>query len=65
MYNLLKEHKVPMNDFIIYDREADGGENFEEYPNKIVVHGKTIEKPFVEKPFDADNHFIHVYYGDE
>lgn len=28
-----------------------------------MIDGSKIIKPFVEKPFDAENHHIHIYYN--
>jgi hypothetical protein len=33
-----------------------------EYDDSIVVNGVTIQKPFVEKPVNAENHNISIYY---
>lgn len=33
-----------------------------EFDNHIMVGNKKISKPFVEKPFDAENHQIRIYY---
>lgn len=30
--------------------------------NGIEYEGQTLEKPFVEKPADAENHYINIYY---
>mmetsp|Transcript_22354 Transcript_22354/g.34107 ORF Transcript_22354/g.34107 Transcript_22354/m.34107 type:complete len:1540 (-) Transcript_22354:14-4633(-) len=35
---------------------------FVEYDDHIEVNGVTIHKPFVEKPVDADDHNIAIYY---
>ena len=37
-------------------------DNFEEYEDHIVVGSETFYKPFVEKPVDAEDHNIHIYY---
>ena len=37
-------------------------ENFEEYEDHVVVGTETFYKPFVEKPVDAEDHNIHIYY---
>lgn len=37
-------------------------ENFEEYEDHVVVGSETFYKPFVEKPVDAEDHNIHIYY---
>lgn len=36
--------------------------NFEEYDDHIVIGEETFQKPFVEKPVDAEDHNIHIYY---
>ena len=28
----------------------------------VELNGVRISKPFVEKPFDGDNHNVHIYY---
>ncbi len=33
-----------------------------EADDNIIVNGVTITKPFVEKPVDADDHNIYIYY---
>jgi hypothetical protein len=49
--------------------EADGAGSFcpediefEEHDDHIEVNGVVIHKPFVEKPVDADDHNIAIYY---
>ena len=33
-----------------------------ESDDSIEINGVTIEKPFVEKPVNADDHNVHIYY---
>lgn len=33
-----------------------------EHDNFIVYNGRKLDKPFVEKPEDADRHDIYIYY---
>ena len=37
-------------------------DNFEEFEDHIVVGNETFYKPFVEKPVNAEDHNIHIYY---
>lgn len=34
----------------------------EEFDNHILVNGTMVKKPFVEKPIDAEDHDIRIYY---
>ncbi|XP_029178378.1 inositol hexakisphosphate and diphosphoinositol-pentakisphosphate kinase-like [Nylanderia fulva] len=34
----------------------------EEHEDFIKINGKVLEKPFVEKPSDSENHYIYIYY---
>lgn len=47
-----------------YDIDAPGSlpEVIEE-TDSLTVNGKTITKPFVEKPADGEDHRIHIYYN--
>ena len=50
------------SDFV--ENHESGGEEseLEEYDDHIEVDGVAIHKPFVEKPVDADDHNIAIYY---
>eukprot|EP00435_Cladocopium_sp_Y103_P058969 s913_g20.t3 len=65
VYNMLKDWCIPCPDHIIveHDKVAPMGPNIlQETDNFIVFNGKKVEKPFVEKPEDADRHDIYIYY---
>jgi inositol-hexakisphosphate/diphosphoinositol-pentakisphosphate 1-kinase len=44
------------------DGNGSNDQDVIEYDDSIVVNGITIQKPFVEKPVNAENHNIAIYY---
>jgi len=44
------------------DSDHDAESELVEYDDHIEVNGVRIDKPFVEKPVDADDHNIAIYY---
>ncbi|KAG5189279.1 histidine phosphatase superfamily-domain-containing protein [Tribonema minus] len=63
IYGKLASVGVPTPRHVIVNRE--GGSSCDaviESEDSISVNGVTLHKPFVEKPLDADNHHIHIYY---
>ena len=75
VYEILKAHDIPTPPHIVANRNdpAPAGtmpthavdfeaENFAEYEDYVEVDGERIDKPFVEKPADAENHNICIYY---
>ena len=65
VYKLMSAWCIPCPDHIIveHNQVAPLGPNvLQEHDNFIVYNGKKIEKPFVEKPEDADRHDIYIYY---
>mmetsp|Transcript_9745 Transcript_9745/g.33689 ORF Transcript_9745/g.33689 Transcript_9745/m.33689 type:complete len:1217 (+) Transcript_9745:54-3704(+) len=67
VYKTLQAAGVPMPRHVCMSRdwEETGGvppQTFEEFDDYIIVNGTRMEKPFVEKPVDADDHNIHIYY---
>jgi len=63
VYDLLESIQVPVAKHVYLERDVPGApcvlEEFDEY---IIVNGVQINKPFLEKPVDADDHNIHIYY---
>lgn len=68
VYALLSENGIPRPRSVLVERDENGelqgraAESFVETDDYIIVGGEKVEKPFVEKPVDADNHNICIYY---
>ncbi|CAI5526014.1 unnamed protein product, partial [Closterium sp. Naga37s-1] len=65
VYAKLEEHGLMMPTYAIVNREGEGEaaeEEFEEEEDYVVIAGKRINKPFVEKPVDGDDHSVMIYY---
>ena len=58
---LLIENNIPTPEYAILDR-TNPNHNVLEYDDKVIINGKTIYKPFIEKPVNAEDHNIYVYY---
>ena len=59
--NILMKYNIPTPRYAVLDR-ADPNHTVIEYDDKIIINGITIRKPFVEKPMNAEDHNIYVYY---
>jgi inositol hexakisphosphate/diphosphoinositol-pentakisphosphate kinase len=77
IYKLLKKYDIPVADHTFVKRynnsihenlstsnykELEDQPVVKEFDNHILINNKKIQKPFVEKPFDAENHNIRIYY---
>ena len=64
VYRTLEAHGITVPVHAILERDAEGNTLTEvhETDDYITIGGRRINKPFVEKPVDADDHNIHVYY---
>eukprot|EP00485_Elphidium_margaritaceum_P001590 CAMPEP_0202689928 /NCGR_PEP_ID=MMETSP1385-20130828/5094_1 /ASSEMBLY_ACC=CAM_ASM_000861 /TAXON_ID=933848 /ORGANISM="Elphidium margaritaceum" /LENGTH=1059 /DNA_ID=CAMNT_0049345147 /DNA_START=134 /DNA_END=3313 /DNA_ORIENTATION=+ len=58
---ILIAHNIPTPRYAVLNRD-DPQHSVAEYDDKIVVNGTTIRKPFVEKPLNAEDHNVYVYY---
>lgn len=64
VYERLEMYGIPVPRYALVNREVPYQEldYFIEEEDYIEVHGNRFWKPFVEKPVDADNHSIMIYY---
>jgi inositol-hexakisphosphate/diphosphoinositol-pentakisphosphate 1-kinase len=64
VYEMLESQKIDVPPHVYCERDVPGQAEpvIEEYDEYIVVNGVTINKPLVEKPVDAEDHNIYIYY---
>lgn len=64
VYQLLTESSIPTPRHVFVNRDGFAGEptDFVEDEDYIEANGVRINKPFVEKPVDAEDHNINIYY---
>ncbi|EDO36324.1 predicted protein, partial [Nematostella vectensis] len=65
VYELLKEGNIETPRYAILMRDEDGNPidtNFVELEDSIQIGNVVFQKPFVEKPVDAEDHNVFIYY---
>ena len=56
----LLDMNLPEKEELLYqDPELD----FKEYEDFLMINGEKLSKPFVEKPINAEDHEIKIYYS--
>ncbi|KAL1510203.1 hypothetical protein AB1Y20_006533 [Prymnesium parvum] len=65
VYQTLVEAGVPTPKHAVHDHANPAcAEDLVVHDDYLEIKGVRINKPFVEKPVDADDHRIHIYYPD-
>jgi len=63
VYRILEREGIELPRYAVLDRTLPPDTiQFEEQDDSVVVNGVTFNKPFVEKPVDAEDHNIIIYY---
>ncbi|XWS30276.1 hypothetical protein CRYUN_Cryun24cG0102800 [Craigia yunnanensis] len=64
VYERLEMYGIPVPRYALVNREVayQALDYFIEEEDYVEVHGNRFWKPFVEKPVEADNHSIMIYY---
>jgi len=68
VYKTLQDSNVSVPKHVTVNRNDEevagekDPEGFEEDADYVVMNGVKIDKPFVEKPVDGDDHNIYIYY---
>lgn len=63
LYELLEKNGIPTFRHIYADRRNGNDVKVTDTDDYIELDGKRMKKPVVEKPFDANDHNIHIYYS--
>lgn len=64
-YSALRRNNIPISRHVFCSRDGFEGEPepvIEEHLDFIVVNGVRMDKPFVEKPADSEDHNLRLYY---
>eukprot|EP00698_Gefionella_okellyi_P026042 TRINITY_DN9805_c0_g1_i1.p1 TRINITY_DN9805_c0_g1~~TRINITY_DN9805_c0_g1_i1.p1 ORF type:complete len:319 (-),score=38.65 TRINITY_DN9805_c0_g1_i1:168-1124(-) len=62
LYHTMDNAGIPHGNYLAVIRGPDRRDDFTQDGDTIQFQGKMLRKPFVEKPFDADNHDVFVYF---
>eukprot|EP00048_Salpingoeca_helianthica_P003890 m.71548 g.71548 ORF g.71548 m.71548 type:complete len:1135 (+) comp12954_c0_seq1:1094-4498(+) len=63
VFRVLRENGIPVPPHMIVSRDQGAQPVLIEREDVIICGDQSIQKPFVEKPVNADNHEIYVYFA--
>jgi hypothetical protein len=58
VYNILSLERIELPRNAVLERDGINEPEFEEDDDHVIVNGVTFNKPFVEKPIDAEVYII-------
>ena len=62
MYRQCEKFGIPIPDWVECNREGPSHPSFVEELDRLIINGKVIEKPFVEKPRLSEDHSVYIYF---
>lgn len=62
MLTFAQSHNIPVPEHVVMSRDVPNPPSFVEEDDSIIVDGKRLCKPFVEKPVSGEDHNVYVYY---
>ena len=64
MYRQCEKFGIPIPDWVECNRDGPPSTHatFIEELDRVIINGKAIEKPFVEKPRLSDDHSVYIYF---
>lgn len=63
VYEVLQAHGIDVPRHVYLERDKpDQPHEVEEFDEYVVINGVQLNKPLVEKPVDAEDHNIYIYY---
>ncbi|CAH8668968.1 unnamed protein product [Heterobilharzia americana] len=62
VYERLTREGVPVPRYAFVDRTVDKPAKVVELDDSIEINGEVFHKPFVEKPLDAEDHNVYIYF---
>ncbi|KAK7469731.1 hypothetical protein BaRGS_00036262 [Batillaria attramentaria] len=62
VYRILEQHSIPHPRYAVLDRTQDPNCSFVETEDSIEINGQLHSKPFVEKPINAEDHNVYIYF---
>jgi len=63
VYDILDANGIPTPRHLFVDRTSASAPSVSQTPDYIEIGNQRMNFPIVEKPYEADNHDVYIYYG--